>query len=472
MPQSRHPCPSQLCWVAPGLQLAQGMGYMEPGWVPPPLETRHTPCAGLGTMVPIQGPSKQELCLPALFPTGHLGTSHGNGVAAAGGCKAETGPPRCSQPLIASRRPALPPHLHLIYSLEPVGPRGMAVVGAAARAVLPPAEGGEPGPSPTRCCRSSRLLRPAGSTELAAVWAGDSGASAGDVAGGWLRALPGACQPGRRWGSARRRQPEPRPSEVLPAEAQAGRSRAGQPWPQLGRGTGPAACRHRRTAWGQGPRSVLGLPWHVGGSGPTARLQLPSCRAQGCPRVLGPPESSPAAGQAASRAGTAVILAPTSSVLGAQGWGWHGPAVGTAAPSTAGRATQLRLSWHGCCQLPCHWGRGCGRVQAVPWLQPLPLHLPRGACTLRRARSCQAPQPCGEEGRGQRRTGWQWQSPHHGRRTQPIPASTPCTADGSAALGASTRLCTAPGTPVPGALAQPCPRRSRMSGPGHWSPPQ
>lgn len=69
-------------------------------------------------------------------------------MATAGGCEAGTGPPRCSQPLIASRRPALPPHLHPIYSLEPAQPRGMAAVGTVAGATLPPAEGGTRGPAP------------------------------------------------------------------------------------------------------------------------------------------------------------------------------------------------------------------------------------------------------------------------------------------------------------------------------------
>lgn len=114
---------------------------------------------------------------------------------------------------------------------------------------------------------------------------------------------------------------EPKPREVLPAEAPAGRSRTGQPRLQPGRDMGLATRRHRRAAWGQGPLSIS-LPWHLGGSGPTARLQLPSRRGRGCPRVLGAPESSPAAGWAASRAGTPVIPAPTWSVLGARGRGW------------------------------------------------------------------------------------------------------------------------------------------------------
>lgn len=46
------------------------------------------------------------------------------------------GLPQSPQPLIVSSHPILTPHLHLIYSMEPAGPRGMAVVGAATRTAL------------------------------------------------------------------------------------------------------------------------------------------------------------------------------------------------------------------------------------------------------------------------------------------------------------------------------------------------
>lgn len=113
-----------------------------------PLATRHTPCAGLGTMVPTRGAEQAGALPTSPVPHGASGAPPGNGVATAGGCEAGTGPPRCSQPLIASRRPALPPHLHPIYLLEPAQPRGMAAVGTVAGAALPPAEGGTQGPAP------------------------------------------------------------------------------------------------------------------------------------------------------------------------------------------------------------------------------------------------------------------------------------------------------------------------------------
>lgn len=126
----------------------------------------------------------------------------------------------------------------------------MAVVGAVARTVLPLAEAGTWG----------LLLEEQLIPELAAAWAGDCDASVEDVAGGWL------CQPRRQ------------------------RSSAWQGSQSLGPGQGGAELgrQHTNTRAHLGTRAMLHSqpPGHVGGSGPKARLQVPSCHAQGCPWVL------------------------------------------------------------------------------------------------------------------------------------------------------------------------------------------
>ena len=116
-----------------------------------------------------------------------------------------------------------------------------------------------------------------------------------------------------------------------------------------------------------------------------------------------------------------------------------GPAMDTAAPSTAGSATWLWLPWHGCCQPSCCWGRGRAMV---PCTCPGEHRHPRDS-------------PAARRGRGQRGTGWQRQARcagralHHGRGgtacgLMAVPPSAP--AEGPALLWGqrSPTLCRSP----------------------------
>lgn len=85
---------------------------------------------------------KAGALLTSPVPCTTLGAQPSKAAAMSRNCKARTGPPQYSQPLIVSRHPVLTPHLHLIYSMEPEGPRGMAVAGAVARTELLWAEAG------------------------------------------------------------------------------------------------------------------------------------------------------------------------------------------------------------------------------------------------------------------------------------------------------------------------------------------
>lgn len=183
-----QPCHLFLPWLCRAvlqLQLAQGTRCMGTEHLLP-VGTWHTPCAGLGTTVPIYGPRKQKLCSPVLSLAQHWGVHPGKAAAMARNFKAGTGPPQSSQPLIVSRHPVVTPHLHLIYSMEPAGPREMAAVGAVVRTVLPLAEAGTLG-----------LLLEEQLTPQSWLWPGQlCGASVEDVAGGRL------CQSRRQRSSA------------------------------------------------------------------------------------------------------------------------------------------------------------------------------------------------------------------------------------------------------------------------------
>lgn len=193
-------------------------------------------------------------------------------TATAGCHEAAAGPPPRSQPLMASRRPALPPHLHLIYLLETAGPRGRAAVRAAdwgaAFPPTPPGEGGIGVPAP---CAVLGAERAAQTGRLQGAGSGTGGGRRrfrGDVAGVAPCPAP-ACQHGRRLGSARGGQPEPRHSQVLPAGAPGGRHASSS-----------SGVRGERV------RSGLRFPRHTEGSGPSCQPLAPQ-GAPGCCRVEG-----------------------------------------------------------------------------------------------------------------------------------------------------------------------------------------
>lgn len=174
-------------------------------------------------------------------------------------------------------------------------------------------------------------------------------------------------------------------------------------------------CCRSCSADGQAPRSWLrgtaSLPWGTWLAGgcmscatpaslegvraqPGAGSQSPGlvgcCLWQGGAGLGSPGHIPGALGWAASRAGTPVILAPAWSTLGAQGWGQHGPVMGTAVPSKAGRATGLRLPWHGCCLLSCPAaGEGdmLGDGQLHGHCLPSPAPALGSTCTHGRARA-------------------------------------------------------------------------------------
>lgn len=192
-----QPCHLFLPWLWEEmlwLQLAQGMRCMGPEYVPFPVGTLHTPCAGLGHSVHLWA-NKAGALLTSPVPCTTLGVHPSKAAVMARNCKARTGPPQSSQPLIVSRHPVLTPHLHLIYSTEPSGPQGMAVVGVVARAVLPLAEAGTLGVLLEEQLAPQSWLWPGQGTVvlLWRMWL---------MGGSGLCALSCACQPRRQWSSA------------------------------------------------------------------------------------------------------------------------------------------------------------------------------------------------------------------------------------------------------------------------------
>lgn len=344
----------------------------------------------------------------------------------------------------------------------------MAAVGAAAGAVLPPAEGGTRGPAP----------RTAG---------GAASSSDRQAPRSWLQHRQGTVL--LPWGTwlAGGSMPCAAPASPESAGAQPG---AGSQSP------GPARCCPQRPRQGGAGLRSPGCSWagapgwqHAGtGAQPGDEGHALSSASPGMWVALAPqpgfssPPVTPGGAhgcwglpRAANRVGTPVISAPTWSMLGAWGWGQHELTVGTAAPSTAGRATWLRLSWHGCCQPSCRWGRGRARGTRSPAAAAASSPAPAlgSACTHGRAGSCQTHHsPAARRERGQRGTSWQRQAHrpgravHHGRRTQPVPPSTTHRGDGSAAFGASTRPCTAPGECWSPALCHSPARRAGQLVPG------
>lgn len=184
-----QPCHLFLPWLCGGVlqsQLAQGMRCMGPERVLLPAGAWHTPCAGLGTTVLIYGPIKQELTSPV--PCSTLGVQPSEAAAMARNCKARTGPLQSSQLLIVSRHLVPTPHLHLIYSMEPEGPQGMAVAGAVVRTELLLAEAGTLGVPLKEQLAPQSWLRP-GQGTVVFLWRM------------WLVGGSMLCQPRRQWSS-------------------------------------------------------------------------------------------------------------------------------------------------------------------------------------------------------------------------------------------------------------------------------
>lgn len=126
--------------------------------------------------------------LTSPVPCTSLGVQPSEAAATARNCKARTGPPQSSQPLIVSRHLVPTPHLHLIYSLEPEGPRGMAVAGAVARTELLPAEAGTLGMLLEEQLAPQSWLQP-GQGTVVFLWRM------------WLVGGSMFCQPRRQWSS-------------------------------------------------------------------------------------------------------------------------------------------------------------------------------------------------------------------------------------------------------------------------------
>jgi len=304
----------------------------------------------------------------------------------------------------------------------------MAAAGAAAGARSPRLRGG-PGVQPPALPEEQSVPQ-TGRLQRAG---GDTGRGRRCFCGGrgWRVApCPALCLPARKALGLG-------PAQAARAPARRGAARRG---PGREEQDGAAMATARQGHWaGSTPAPGCSL-----GTSSVLRLhsQVPA------PGVLGLLRSSPPAGRAASRAGASVIPAPTSSTLGARGWGWPG---------------------HGHCS-PQHGWQCDLAVAALAWLLPAILLLGKGTChgPLHLPWGALAPtgQPCCEEGTGTARDGLAAAGTLCRQSLAPREGGDSLWADGSATLSASRRPCTALGTAVPHALPQPCPQRSRTAGTG------